>query len=226
MCLGLQFCTHLRVWVLHFSNISQFRCTLFFPNTVHCGHWPPLSVGWHVKTLGQVKHRLAIGGEGGLSWLGSARREIITERGQSYVSRLPKYWPPTPLSARRVCPPPPPPTKGGEGVGGQYFGRRETWDWPLIVIISLYTVAPGLRIWKPYCLKVILLLWAILHCDACWVSILCAASFWKDKNKLFFGLFIPHVQDRVWSVTQMIVWIWLISCLICLPPLVGQSNSM
>jgi hypothetical protein len=51
----------------------------------------------------------------------------------------------------------------------------------------------------------------------------------EDKNKLFFigfGLFIPHVQDRVWSVTQMIVWIWLISCLICLPPLVGQSNSI
>ncbi len=64
------------------------------------------------------------------------RREIITVRGQSYVSRLPKYWPPTPLSAGRVCTPrlccwggggggrihsP-----GGEGVGGQYFGRRET----------------------------------------------------------------------------------------------------
>jgi hypothetical protein len=26
---------------------------------------------------------------------------------------------------------------GGEGVGGQYFGRRETKDWPLTVIISL-----------------------------------------------------------------------------------------
>jgi hypothetical protein len=34
------------------------------------------------------------------------RREIITVRGQSYVYRLPKYWPPTPLSARRVCRPP------------------------------------------------------------------------------------------------------------------------
>jgi len=71
------------------------------------------------------------------------RREIITVRGQSYVSRLPKDWPPTPLSARRVCPPPP--TKAGgthspgreEGVGGQYFGRRETKDCPLSVIISL-----------------------------------------------------------------------------------------
>ncbi len=59
------------------------------------------------------------------------RREIITVRGQSYVSRLPKYWPPTPLSTRRDCPPSP--TKAGvhtrraeRGVGGQYFGRRET----------------------------------------------------------------------------------------------------
>ncbi len=34
-----------------------------------------------------------------------ARREIITVRGQSYFSRLPKYWPPIPFSARRVCTP-------------------------------------------------------------------------------------------------------------------------
>ncbi len=45
-----------------------------------------------------------------LGIFGLRRREIITLRGQSYVSRLPKYWPP-PLSARRVCPSP-----GGEGV--------------------------------------------------------------------------------------------------------------
>ncbi len=32
------------------------------------------------------------------------RREIIV-RGQSYFSRLPKFWPPIPLSARRVCTP-------------------------------------------------------------------------------------------------------------------------
>ncbi len=36
---------------------------------------------------------------------GYYRREIITVRGKSYVSRLPKYWPPTPLSARWVCTP-------------------------------------------------------------------------------------------------------------------------
>jgi hypothetical protein len=48
---------------------------------------------------------------------------------------------------QNIDPPPPPPGKcvpllrgrthspGGEG--GQYFGRRETYDWPLTVIISL-----------------------------------------------------------------------------------------
>ncbi len=72
------------------------------------------------------------------------RREIITVRGQSYVSRLPKYWPPpTPLSARRLCTPAFVWGGGGHtrraemGVGGQYFGRRETQDCPLTVIISL-----------------------------------------------------------------------------------------
>jgi hypothetical protein len=44
------------------------------------------------------------------------RREIITVRGQSYLSRLPKYWPPHPLSARRVCPPPATKTGGPHGV--------------------------------------------------------------------------------------------------------------
>ncbi len=54
----------------------------------------------------------------------SNRREIITVRGQSYVSRLQKYGPPTPLSARRVCPPPFPPNKGG---GYTLVGRRGGW---------------------------------------------------------------------------------------------------
>ena len=67
-------------------------------------------------------------------------REIIIVRGQFYVSRLPKYWPPTPSLPRRVCPPPP--TKAGGtqspgGEGGQLFGRRETQDCPLKEIISL-----------------------------------------------------------------------------------------
>ncbi len=42
---------------------------------------------------------------GGRAWgVPGLRREIIV-RGQSYFSRLPKYWPPIPLSAQRVCTP-------------------------------------------------------------------------------------------------------------------------
>ncbi len=54
------------------------------------------------------------------------RREIITVRGQSYVSRLPKYWPPTPL-ARRVCPPPSPHTLAGRrgGWGSIFWKTRD-----------------------------------------------------------------------------------------------------
>jgi hypothetical protein len=60
---------------------------------------------------------------------------------------------PTPLSAWRVCPPPA--TKAGvhtrraeRGVGGQYFGRRKTKDWPLTVtvIISLRFQVSGLNV--------------------------------------------------------------------------------
>jgi hypothetical protein len=48
--------------------------------------------------------------------------------------------PPPPLPLASVSSPPP--TKGGggcthspgvEGVGGQYFGRRQTLDWPLTI---------------------------------------------------------------------------------------------
>ncbi len=46
-----------------------------------------------------------------------------------------------PLSTQRVCPPPAPKAGGGgvhtrravKGWGGQYFGRRQTLDWPLTV---------------------------------------------------------------------------------------------
>ncbi len=53
---------------------------------------------------------------------GSNRREIVV-RGQSYFSRLPKYWPSIPLSARRVCPPPATHSPGGEGDGGSIFWK-------------------------------------------------------------------------------------------------------
>jgi hypothetical protein len=40
-------------------------------------------------------------------------------RAQSCVLRLPKYWPPTPLSTRRVCPPPAPKAGGTHSLGGE-----------------------------------------------------------------------------------------------------------
>jgi hypothetical protein len=49
-----------------------------------------------------------------------------------------KILTPHPLSTQRMCPPPAPKavgtrSPGGEGVGGWYFGKRQTLDWPLTV---------------------------------------------------------------------------------------------
>jgi hypothetical protein len=54
---------------------------------------------------------------------------------QSSVWHLPKYWP-SPPSPPSECVLPPHQRRGGthslggEGEGGQYFGRRQTLDWP------------------------------------------------------------------------------------------------
>ncbi len=90
-----------------------------------------------------------------LQLVGSDRRDIIV-RGQSYFYRLPKYWPPIPLSARRVCPPPA--TKAG---GTQYTlaGRRGGWgSWGVNILEddrnriallqwSLYGSDPAMRLY-------------------------------------------------------------------------------
>jgi hypothetical protein len=55
-------------------------------------------------------------------------------RVQSSVWRLPNIDPPPPLHPASVGGTHSP---GGDGVGGQYIGRRQTLDWPLTVIISL-----------------------------------------------------------------------------------------
>ncbi len=68
---------------------------------------------------------------------GEVVERLFTVRGQSYLSPLPKYWSPIPLSASVSSLPP---TKAGvhtrraeRGMGGQYFGRRERKDCPLTV---------------------------------------------------------------------------------------------
>jgi hypothetical protein len=58
------------------------------------------------------------------------------------VQNIDPPGPHTPLYTASVSPPPQQrqgvQTRRAErGVGGQYFGRRETYDWPLTVIISL-----------------------------------------------------------------------------------------
>jgi hypothetical protein len=65
--------------------------------------------------------------------MGFTRREIITVWGQSYIPRLTKYWPPTPLSARRVCPPP---ATKAEGTLGRYTlaGRRGGRGWGVNIL--------------------------------------------------------------------------------------------
>ncbi len=63
-------------------------------------------------------------------------------RVQSCVSRLPKYWPPTPFSTQRVCPPPAPKaggthSPGGEGGGGSIFWKTRDIRLTSYSIISL-----------------------------------------------------------------------------------------
>jgi hypothetical protein len=63
-------------------------------------------------------------------------------RVQSYVWRLPKYWPPIPLSTQRVCPPPAPKaggthSPGGEGRGGSIFWKTPDMGLASYSIISL-----------------------------------------------------------------------------------------
>ncbi len=84
---------------------------------------------------------------------------LFTVRGQSYLSRLPKYWPSIPLSAWRVCPPP------QQRRGYTLAGRRGGWRFNILederdriallqLIISLRlestaNLRPYLDIFKP-----------------------------------------------------------------------------
>jgi hypothetical protein len=66
-----------------------------------------------------------------------AQSTYFTVRGQSYFSRLPKYWPPTPSPPGECVLPLPPPTKagvthspGGEGDGGSILWKTREIELP------------------------------------------------------------------------------------------------
>ncbi len=69
---------------------------------------------------GQGQRRARIQASGTLQALQAKRIDI--GRVQSCVLRLPKYWPPTPLSTRQVCPPPATKAEGTHSPGGEGGG--------------------------------------------------------------------------------------------------------
>ncbi len=74
--------------------------------------------------------------------VGGTKYSTYIYREQISVWRLSELLTPHPLSTQRVCPPPAPKAGGytlarGQWLGGgQYFGRRQTLDWPLTVYPS------------------------------------------------------------------------------------------
>jgi hypothetical protein len=85
----------------------------------------------------QLRHKAQMTGTAAM---GGCRAQSTYIYGvQSSVWRLPNHWPPTPSPHSECNLPPAPKTgggthsPGGEGVEGQNFRRRQTFDWPLTV---------------------------------------------------------------------------------------------
>jgi hypothetical protein len=99
---------------------------------------------------------------------GSTRREIIV-RGQSYVSRLPKYWPP-PLTARRVF---------GAGGGHQWWANLDqaSKDLDKTIFRDLSpTPIPWVR-------EKFTIFWRLDQMSGLW------SMFWFKSFRKFFGIF-------------------------------------
>jgi hypothetical protein len=94
LCVEMQ-CTHIcfKAVIMYCSNIIQ-ELTFFYQTLTPTGL---------TSTIGAASDELDE--KEFVARVSFLRREIITVREQSYVSRLPKYCPPTPLSARRVFKP-------------------------------------------------------------------------------------------------------------------------
>jgi hypothetical protein len=91
----------------------------------------------------------------------SPGHKVLTYLEYRAVSGVFRTIDPPPLSTQRVCPPPAPKagdthSPGGEGVGGQYFGRRQTVDWlqglpgNCTMPRNIYSVQPAAVAGKPW----------------------------------------------------------------------------
>ncbi len=101
------------------------------------------------------------------------RREIITVRGQSYVLRLPKYWPPTPLSAPRLCTPPP--LLRGEDTLARWrrgLGVNILEDARHSSVHYLYRILFAAEVLSYFDLSVHSKMWVVIHPQCCWIATL------------------------------------------------------
>ncbi len=127
----------------------------------------------------------------------------FTVRGQSYFSRLPKYWPPIPLSTRRVCPPPQQRRRGvhtrqaERGMGGQYFGRREKYDCPLTVKYVLCSLPSQLE-------RTLQLGWWGLHRVH---LLVCPSKIFRHGNKktIFFVMVYAVLFNNVCKALNLLL---------------------
>ncbi len=120
----------------------------------------------------------------------SLRREIIV-RGQSYFFRLPKYWPPISLSARRVCPPPATKAGGTHSLGVEGDGGSIFWKTREIGLPSYNDLSTLLSSWSKNCkwghkqnVKVSTAYWhyiSFIHNSTCLVSTfkICWSNWWR-----------------------------------------------
>jgi hypothetical protein len=105
-----------------------------------------------------------------LRWVYS-QSKYFSIRGQSYFSRLPKYWPPIPLFARRVCPPP-----------ATLAGRRGGWGVKKTREIGLPSYSKICTLWVYFKEKNSFSLSFYGSARSCRLS----SIFWVFDHSLFF----------------------------------------
>ncbi len=148
---------------------------------------------------------------------GTTTQSTYICRVQSCVWRLPKYWPPTPLSTQRVCPPPKPRARvycthspGGGGGDGGVIILKDARHWIGLVVYSIISLrgmtwtgdlkCREVKNWilsKDKCKPV--LLWLSLAGNLVRPLLPLYETEWKERG---YGLWAQHgspiywVQDR------------------------------